>query len=94
MRIPSLLIGKLAKHRDLPSGAGKFLLAMASRVAVDVSDRGGGRYLIVDAINPKVAKFYTDNGFNAARVPEGNEPTDTVRLLMNLEDIRRRMASG
>jgi GNAT superfamily N-acetyltransferase len=83
-RIPSLLLAKLALDRQLHGQRlGAQLLLDALGRAVAASDRIGGRYVIVDAIDDAAAEFYAHYGFQ----PCPGE--DLRRLVRKVSDISR-----
>ena len=64
-RIPSLLLARLALDRKLHrQRLGTELLLDALSRAVAASNRVGGRYLTVDAIDEQAAAFYEHCGFH------------------------------
>lgn len=67
-RIPGYLIARLALDRSLHgSGYGEQLLIDALRKAVAASEIGGGRLIVVDAIDAEAAAFYGRYGFTTVR---------------------------
>jgi hypothetical protein len=80
-RIPSILLARLALDRGFqgrPERFGSMLLVEALSLAVEVSRRGGGRLIVVDAIDVDAAAFYEHHGFSAS--PDRN------RLMMKVSD--------
>ncbi|WP_235900544.1 GNAT family N-acetyltransferase [Lolliginicoccus suaedae] len=66
--IPGYLIGKLALDRALHGrGLGEQLLLDAVGRAVGVADSGGGRLIVVDAIDDAAAAFYQQYGFKSVK---------------------------
>jgi GNAT superfamily N-acetyltransferase len=86
-RIPSVLIGKLARSEAAPKGSGAYLLNAALKKALEASNTLGLRYVVLDAINENVAVWYEGFGFQRARVPQG-EHVRLVRLTMLMDEIR------
>lgn len=83
-RIPALLLAKLALGRHLHGQRlGAQLLLDALTRAVAASDRIGGRYVVVDAIDDAAADFYVHYGFQPC--PGG----DLRRLARKVSDISR-----
>jgi GNAT superfamily N-acetyltransferase len=81
-RIPSLLLARLALDQTLHGqGLGTELLLDALTRALGASNRVGGRYLVVDAIDDRAAAFYEHHGFH--RVPG----TALRRLVRKVSDI-------
>lgn len=63
---PGWLLAKLAIDKSLrrqPEQWGRQLLREALLVIVDAAERGGGAVIVVDADNPGLVPFYTNNGF-------------------------------
>jgi GNAT superfamily N-acetyltransferase len=66
--IPGYLLGRLALDRSLHGqGLGERLLVHALERIVRAADEGGGRLVVVDAIDEAAAGFYEHFGF--VRVP-------------------------
>lgn len=64
--VPGYLLGRLAL--DLPlhgQGLGERLLVQALTRIVDAAERGGGRLIVVDALDDAAAGFYAHFGFHA-----------------------------
>jgi predicted N-acetyltransferase YhbS len=81
--VPAYLLGKLALDRSLHGrGLGERLLTQALARVARVTAEGGGRLLVVDAIDDAAA-FYAHFGF--IPIP------GTTRLYMKLSTIRRAM---
>jgi GNAT superfamily N-acetyltransferase len=62
--IPAILLARLAldaKHQG--QGLGAELLVDALSRAVGASDRVGGRYVVVDALDERAGSFYEKYGF-------------------------------
>jgi predicted GNAT family N-acyltransferase len=65
-QVPGYLIGRLALDQTLHrQGLGTQLLLDALERIVHAADRGGGRVIVVDAIDETVHRFYSHHGFNA-----------------------------
>jgi GNAT superfamily N-acetyltransferase len=63
-QIPSVLLAKLALHRDLHGqGLGGELLVRALATIVEVSRTAGGKLVVVDAIDDAAAAFYRAHDF-------------------------------
>lgn len=72
-QVPALLLARLALDiRFQGRGLGSQLLLDALSRAVSVSNKVGGRYVVVDAIDDQAAGFYEHHGFKAC-------PPATVR---------------
>ncbi|MBM7518114.1 GNAT family N-acetyltransferase [Nocardioides nitrophenolicus] len=81
-QIPSYLIAKLALDVGLHGhGLGAALLADALDVIVQASDRGGGRSVVVDAVDDPAAGFYRHHGFIDTTLPR--------RLVLTVSAARR-----
>lgn len=86
-RIPSILLARLALDRTLHGqGLGTELLLDALSRAVAASNRVGGRYLAVDAIDEQAAAFYEHCGFH--RCPGAG----IRRLVRKISDIAATLA--
>ncbi|WP_067494230.1 hypothetical protein [Actinoplanes sp. TFC3] len=86
--IPSFLLGKLAL--DLPLhglGLGGEVLHDALTRVVKAANRGGGRLIVVDAIDEKAAAFYAKYDFKPVR----NDPR---RLVMKVATARKSLGIG
>ena len=74
--IPGYLLARLAVAEDLRGqGRGGELLALAIEKILDAIALGGGRIIVVDAIDHAAAGFYQHHGFKAA-------PAIPARLIM------------
>ncbi|MFO1511292.1 MAG: GNAT family N-acetyltransferase [Steroidobacteraceae bacterium] len=79
--IPGYLLGRLALDRALRGkGLGSQLLLDALDAIVEAADRGGGRVIVVDAIDDAAVAFYEHHDF--VRVG------DTRRLAMKITTAR------
>lgn len=79
--IPGYLLGRLALDRKLQGqGLGSQLLLDALERIVSASDRGGGRVIVVDAIDEGAAAFYEHHDFQPI--------TGTDRLVMKVATAR------
>jgi predicted N-acetyltransferase YhbS len=86
--IPSFLLAKLAL--DLPlqgGGLGEELLHDALARLVEAANRGGGRLIVVDAIDEKAATFYARYDFRAIR-------DNPLRLVMKVATARSVLGIG
>lgn len=83
--IPALLLGKLALDRTI-QGQRLTGLVIADVVteAAKASQHAAARYLVVDAINERVATIYERFGFLRARQPDD---AATIRLLARITDL-------
>lgn len=82
--IPGFLLGRLALDRSLHGrGLGERLLVHTLERIVRAADEGGGRLVVVDAIDDAAAGFYEHLGF--VRIP------GTMRLFMKVATLRRAM---
>ncbi len=85
--VPCYLIGQLAKNSAIPkeqSIKGSDLIDYAISVIRSAEALVGGRYVLVECHdNPKLLKFYTDNGFTTfGKIPFENMPM--VQMLRTL----------
>ncbi|TQF74865.1 GNAT family N-acetyltransferase [Rhodococcus spelaei] len=82
-RVPAFLIAKLAVEKSIQGdGNGKQLLLDAIGRIVGVAQLGGGRLIVVDAIDDAAASFYEKYDF----IPVQNTPR---RLIMKIETARK-----
>lgn len=80
---PAYLIGRLAIQRQLQGRRlGEQLLRDALEKVVEASERGGGRLVVVEALNESKVGFYEQYGFKRAK-PE------SLRLFMKIATVRR-----
>lgn len=81
--IPAYLLARLAISEVLQgSGCGGELLVLALDKILEAVSIGGGRVIVVDAIDERAAEFYRHHGFKTA-------PTDPARLLMKASTAAR-----
>lgn len=82
--IPALLLGKFALDNSIQGkGLSHILIADAVTEAVKASKIAAARYLVVDALNPKLAGLYENFGF--LRAP--NSGNQTIRLFARIKDL-------
>ncbi|MFD3593550.1 GNAT family N-acetyltransferase [Nocardia sp. NPDC058640] len=87
-RIPGYLIGRLALDRSFHGqGFGAELLYDAVSKAVAAAEVGGGRLIVVDAIDDAAAQFYRKYGFTPVR----HTPR---RLVMKIATARSALGIG
>jgi hypothetical protein len=80
--IPSFLLARLALDLSLQgAGLGEELLHDALTRLVEAADRGGGRLIVVDAIDEKAAAFYAKYDFRPVR-------SNPLRLVMKVATAR------
>ena len=78
--IPSILLARLALHRQLHGrGLGAQLLTDAVSRAVDAVRVAGGRFIVIDALHEHAAGFYRHHGFTPS-------PANPLRLVMKASD--------
>lgn len=65
-------------------GLGRLLMANAFRRCVAAADEAGGRYLVLDALNEEVARFYRSLGFEALPTHDQEK-----RMMISMEKIRK-----
>ena len=81
--IPAIYLSKLGVHADHQNkGLGKRLMANAFQRCIEVADRIGAHFLILDALNEDAARLYRRLGF--VDLP-GHEP----RMLIKMSIIRK-----
>ena len=81
--IPAILLSRLAVDRgEQGKGLGRGLLRDAIIRSVRAADLIGVRALLVDAIDDKARKFYSEFGFTPS-------PTDPAHLLLLIKEARR-----
>ncbi|MCO5316609.1 MAG: GNAT family N-acetyltransferase [Solirubrobacterales bacterium] len=84
--IPGYLLGRLALDRDLQGRKlGSQLLLDAIETIVVAAERGGGRVIVVDAIDDRAVSFYRHHDF----IPIG----DSRRLIMKIATARQAVNS-
>ncbi len=87
-RVPVFLIAKLAVDKSIASrGNGRQLVLDAISRVVQAARLGGGRLIVVDAIDERAAAFYRKLDF----VPVCNRPH---RLYMKVATARRALQLG
>jgi GNAT superfamily N-acetyltransferase len=81
--VPAYLLARLAVHRQLQGfGYGGQVLVDALSRAAQASEIGGGRLVVVDALDESAARFYRHYDFT----PVKNNPR---RLVLKMVNIRR-----
>ncbi|SDT73090.1 GNAT family N-acetyltransferase [Actinoplanes derwentensis] len=81
--LPSFLLARLALDLSLHgAGLGEELLHDALTRLVEAADRGGGRLIVVDALDEKAAAFYTKYDFRPVR-------DNPLRLVMKVATARK-----
>lgn len=79
--VPGFLLGRLALDRELHGqGHGSQLLIDAIERIVSAADEGGGRVIVVDAIDEAAGMFYEHHDFTPI--------TETNRLVMKIATAR------
>ncbi len=87
-RVPGYLIGRLALDRSLHGhGLGGELLFDAVSRAVGAAEVGGGRLIVVDAIDEDAQAFYQKFGFVPVQLRE-------YRLVMKMSTARQALGVG
>ena len=83
--VPLILLARLAVDRRFSGrGLGTALLSHALRIALQVSEEVGCRYVVTDAYKTKAA-WYARFGFITL---EGSPETSTQKLLLDIRTIR------
>ncbi len=86
--IPAYLIAKLALDTKIHGqGFGTSLLLDAMESVVRAAHMGGGRLVVVDAINEPTASFYTHHGFHSVK-------GDSLRLVMKVATAVRALSTA
>lgn len=81
--VPGYLLGRLALHTDLRGlGYGGQLLVDALSRAASAAEAGGGRLVVVDALDDAAASFYRHHDFTPVK---GNPR----RLVLKMASVRR-----
>ncbi|MGH9189117.1 MAG: GNAT family N-acetyltransferase [Acidimicrobiales bacterium] len=81
--IGMVLLAHLAvDRRDQGSGLGRLLLAEALRKAVSAGEAVAARFVVVDAVDEKAARFHERHGFAPA-------PGHPLRLYRRMKDARK-----
>lgn len=87
-RVPAFMIAKLAVDKSIAGqGNGRQLVLDAIGRIVGVSQAGGGRLIVVDAIDDRAACFYEKLDF----IPVNNNPR---RLVMKIATASKALAIG
>lgn len=68
-------------------GLGRFLLADAIKSCVDVADRAGIAFIVLDALNDDAARLYRSVGFHDLPAPEHE-----TRMIMSMAKARTAVA--
>lgn len=86
--IPCYLIGQLARNEGVSKEqlSGKELIEEAQRIIMAAVEAVGGRFMMIECHDdPKLLKFYGDNGFKeVARIADADMPM--VQMLCKLVD--------
>lgn len=94
--VPALLLGQLARHRDLrgvrindPRSArvykiGDFLLLAAIDVAYEAIKIAAAPFLVVDASSDAAVALYERSGFKLARIPDNCDAPRYPRYVLKL----------
>jgi GNAT superfamily N-acetyltransferase len=86
--IPGFLLARLALAQDLKGGGrGGELLAMALETILQAIAVGGGRLIVVDAVDENAAAFYRHYGFKQT-------PNDPGRLVMKASTAAASLGIG
>jgi len=89
-RIPAILLGKLAIDRSIQGrNLLPALLASAGQVTVEASKQVGGRFLVIDAENERLALLYERFGFTRAPAQEhsAEDRRPHARLLYPMNEL-------
>lgn len=83
--IPAVLLARLAVDRGAQgAGVGGAVLADALGRVVEATSIVAARFVVVDALHERAAKFYEHHGFT--RIP------DTLRLIQKISDVATALA--
>lgn len=83
-RIPAYLLARLAVHTELRDvgGCGQELLVDALTHIASVAEAGGGRLIVVDAIDENAAGFYKHHNFTAVK-------DNPLRLVIKMTTVQK-----
>lgn len=86
--IPAIYLATLAVNLGLQSrGLGSYLMGDFLRRCVDIADRAGGHFVVLDAINGDAARLYRRIGFV-------DLPDHRPRMIMNVAKVRKAVAAA
>lgn len=86
--VPAYLLTRFALDRSLQGqGLSDDLLLDAIEVITKAASAAGGRLIVVDAINSRVAAYYHRRGFQPIK-------GDALRLVMKVETAKRALSTG
>ena len=83
MEHPGILLGRIAVREDVQKSgqrAGSLLLDEAIRRAFSIGKHIGGRFILLDAKTPELAKWYSRHGFLALKDSE-------CRMILPMKDV-------
>lgn len=87
-QIPAIYLSVVGVHDGLQgSGIGSYLMADAFQRSVDVADRIGAAFIVLDALNERAGKLYRRLGFSDL---PGHEP----RMIIGLRQVRAAVAAA
>ncbi|MEV4828848.1 hypothetical protein AB0K25_11045 [Micromonospora sp. NPDC049257] len=86
--VPAYLLTRFALDRSIQGqGLSDDLLLDAVEVIIRATSVAGGRLIVVDAINSRVAAYYQQRGFQPIK-------GDALRLVMKVETAKRALSTG
>jgi predicted GNAT family N-acyltransferase len=86
--VPAYLLTRFALDRSIQGqGLSDDLLLDAVEVITRAASAAGGRLIVVDAINSRVAAYYHRRGFHPIK-------GDSLRLVMKVETAKRALSTG
>lgn len=85
---PAILLGQIALRDELRGrGLGTLLLLEALAQCVEAALTVGTRFIVLDALNDRLVKYYADFGFKSAK-------GDPRTMVMSMKTARKRLAEA
>jgi GNAT superfamily N-acetyltransferase len=82
-RLSAIYLSMIAVDTSVQGkGIGSFLTANALAKCVDIADLGGGRYVVLDALNENAARLYRRLGFV-------DLPSQPLRMVIAMATVRK-----
>lgn len=85
---PAILLGQLALRRESRGeGIGALLMLEALAQCVESADNVGARFIVLDALNERLIRYYEAFGFRSV-------PSDPQRMLLKMSAARARLTEA
>lgn len=92
-RISAYYLSMIGTHSDVQGkGVGGYLLADALKRCIEATDKMGGRFVVLDAINEDAARLYVRYGFVELPSVAGRMVVSIAKLRVNEEERLKRQA--